>query len=831
MLSRPRLKSHLRVAAIPDEGVYVLSSAKQVLLRGRLYYLVVPLLNGSTTEEICERLSEHASPAEVFYTLGMLEKKGFLAETHETLSDENAAWWSMQQVDPGTAEKRLAQKSVTVCGLGVDVQPLCQLLQASGVQISHNDDAALAVAVVDHYLKQDLAIINRSALERGRCWLLAKPLGPQLWLGPLFQPGKTGCWQCLAERLQSHRAVEGYLHRKQTLNEPLMVESPGPASAVQLGWSLTANAITTWVARGELPDCEGKIRTFDQHSWNVSTHTLFKLPFCPECGDLKSDRVHSESVDDNGQTLHGLNSDGLHVNSQSHNGSSDHRNSVNRSGANAAKIKGHASTHKNGKTHVILPNENAAPTPQPEVHQRTLKLDPLILKSRTKGFDRDGGHRIIAPEATLERYGHHVSPITGAVSMLQRISPDGDQTMHVYLAGHNLARRHSSLKQLKSDLRNMSAGKGATDAQAKASGLCEGLERYSGVFRGDEPRFKARLQELDGAGIDVRDCLLFSERQYADRDTINARKSMYNFVPAPYDPQSEIDWTSVWSLTRQETRFLPSAFCYYDFPDPSSQRFCIACSNGCAAGNTLEEAILQGFFELVERDSVALWWYNRVSRPGVDLASFNEPYIPELQESLAKQDREMHVLDLTSDLEIPVFAAWSRSLRQGPEQILLGFGAHLDARIAMLRAVTEMIQMMSHLHRNPLEDGDVTLDVTDAETVHWLRTATIDNQPYLKPDPATSPRTAKDFLTTCNDDFVDDIADCRRRVERNGLEMLVLNQTRPEIGLPVAKVIVPGLRHFWARFGAGRLYDIPVQLGWRSSPIAEDELNPIPMFL
>jgi ribosomal protein S12 methylthiotransferase accessory factor len=49
--------------------------------------------------------------------------------------------------------------------------------------------------------------------------------------------------------------------------------------------------------------------------------------------------------------------------------------------------------------------------------------------------------------------------------------------------------------------------------------------------------------------------------------------------------------------------------------------------------------------------------------------------------------------------------------------------------------------------------------------------------------------------------------------------------------LPVVKVVVPGLRHFWARFGAGRLYDVPVQLGWRKSPLAETELNPIPMFL
>jgi ribosomal protein S12 methylthiotransferase accessory factor len=81
------------------------------------------------------------------------------------------------------------------------------------------------------------------------------------------------------------------------------------------------------------------------------------------------------------------------------------------------------------------------------------------------------------------------------------------------------------------------------------------------------------------------------------------------------------------------------------------------------------------------------------------------------------------------------------------------------------------------------------------------------------------------------DDVADDVRTCQELVERAGMEMLVLDQTRPEVGLPVAKVIVPGLRHFWARLAPGRLYDVPVRLGWLSRPLAEQDLNPIPMFL
>jgi oxazoline/thiazoline synthase len=71
----------------------------------------------------------------------------------------------------------------------------------------------------------------------------------------------------------------------------------------------------------------------------------------------------------------------------------------------------------------------------------------------------------------------------------------------------------------------------------------------------------------------------------------------------------------------------------------------------------------------------------------------------------------------------------------------------------------------------------------------------------------------------------------RHRLEALGMEVLVLDQTRPDIGLPVVKVIVPGMRHFWARLAPGRLFDVPVRLGRQSAPTEYADLNPYPMFL
>jgi ribosomal protein S12 methylthiotransferase accessory factor len=159
---------------------------------------------------------------------------------------------------------------------------------------------------------------------------------------------------------------------------------------------------------------------------------------------------------------------------------------------------------------------------------------------------------------------------------------------------------------------------------------------------------------------------------------------------------------------------------------------------------------------------------------------------------------------------------------------MFGFGAHLDPRIALLRAMTELNQMLAHLLDAP-PDGPPK-ELSEEDTLQWLMKAKLAEHAYLVPREGR-PRTLADHPPAWTDDLKEDVELCRARVEGLGLEMLVLDQTRPEVGLPVVKVIVPGLRHFWRRFGPGRLYDVPVKLGWLAAPLAEEQLNPVAMFL
>ena len=455
---------------------------------------------------------------------------------------------------------------------------------------------------------------------------------------------------------------------------------------------------------------------------------------------------------------------------------------------------------------------------------------PVRFGPSPKPVRNSGGFRSVTPEETVSRYRHLVSPISGVVTDLSSVTDERDPFLHVYFAGNNLALKTDNLRLLRSSLRSKSSGKGSTPKQAEASALCEALERYSGVFHGDEIRRRARLRDFpEGDALHPNEVQLYSDRQFDNAAEWNARRSRFNYVPTRLADDVEIDWSPVWSVTRQCHRYLPTSMLYFAAPLEDGVLHCGPDSNGCAAGNTLEEAVLQGFLELVERDAFACWWYNRLSLPELDLSSFDDPYVAEAEAYYATLSRDLWVLDITHDLGIPVFVAVSRRTDKEDEDILFAPGAHLDPQIAALRALCELNQYLGGV-RDARSDGEGYM-YDDPEFLWWCRNATLDEHSYLAPDRSVPARAKSGYRAPETEDLLEDVEFCRSAVERLGMEVLVLNQTRPDVGMPVARTIVPGMRHFWARHGPGRLYDVPVSLGWLERPTPEAGLNPVSVFI
>ena len=482
--------------------------------------------------------------------------------------------------------------------------------------------------------------------------------------------------------------------------------------------------------------------------------------------------------------------------------------------------------------HPVMRRPQCPACGDPALYRADRSPVPVRLRPSPKGVRNSGGVRSVSPQETLARYRHLIDPVSGVVTWLTRTTEEADPWLHVHWSGSNVALRTRTLSVLRLSLRTKSAGKGSTPVQSEASALCEALERYSGAFHGDEIRRRGRFADFVVAGepaaIDPNDVQLFSERQLDHAAEINAGGHPYNVVPARFDPAAEMDWSPVWSLTRERPRYLPTSMLYYGMSqEPREPSEFVADSNGCAAGNTMEEAILQGFFELVERDAFAVWWYNRLPLPGVDLDSFGDEYLASAGDYYRGLQREMWVLDATGDLGIPVFIAVSRRNDKKEEDIIYGAGAHTDPHIAALRAVCEMNQFLNWVQASGR--GGAGYQVDDPQCLWWWRNATLSEHRYLAPAADTAPRAGSDYPVPDTADAREDVEQCRARVEAKGMEFLVLDQTRPDIGMPVARVIVPGMRHYWERFAPGRLYDVPVEMGWRESPLREEDLNPAPV--
>ena len=454
---------------------------------------------------------------------------------------------------------------------------------------------------------------------------------------------------------------------------------------------------------------------------------------------------------------------------------------------------------------------------------------PLRLEASPKAHRNSGGARTVAPEVTLAKYRHLVSPVSGVVTWLRRTSDEADPWLHVHWAGSNPGLRSRSLSSLRRSLRSKSAGKGSTREQSRVSALCEAVERHSGALSGDEIRIRRRFVELAKGeeAVHPNEAQLFSNHQLDNAKSINAKGHPYNVVPPRLDPDAEIDWTPVWSLTQCRHRYLPTSMLYSMPAEERGPSDLVADSNGCAAGNTLEEAILQGFYELAERDAFAIWWYNRLRVSAVDLSSFDDGYLASAAHHYACYERDLWMLDVTSDIGIPAFVALSRRPDAESEDIIYGAGAHADPRIAALRAICELNQCLTWLPDPAKGAGRPTID--DPLALWWWKTARLADCSWLAPAAGEPLRKASRYPVVESTDTREDVEHCRALVEARGMEFLVLDQTRPDIGMPVARVIVPGMRHFWARFAPGRLYDVPVRMGRRKHPLAEAELNSAPV--
>jgi ribosomal protein S12 methylthiotransferase accessory factor len=436
---------------------------------------------------------------------------------------------------------------------------------------------------------------------------------------------------------------------------------------------------------------------------------------------------------------------------------------------------------------------------------------PVFINPSPVVYDLEGGVRNTDPLTTWNIYRHLVDPITGVVAHLGPYEGKNHPLRPVYYGTYFVHPPPAQVTEEERFTRN-SYGKGVTPMQARVSALCEAVERYSAMYQGDEPILRGTYDALAPAAVHPEVLCNFSDAQYADKSLATIACSR-QVVPPRYRNDQPIDWSPAWSLSRETKRLLPACYCYTNYPSPKEERVCLQNSNGHAAGNSIEEAILQGVFELVERDAAAVWWYNRLRFPMVSIESFYDTYFENVTKHYSGLGWDIWCLDITTDLNIPVVVAVARH-RQSKDYCV-GMGCHLSGKLAIQRALTEIHQVFDPLGEQPPV---------------WNESDIVDPR-FLVPDfdlPAVDADTLGGYRSASLSDY---IAHCLDTLAKAGLELIVQNQTRPDVGLCCIKTVVPGLRHMWRRLGPGRLYDVPVRMKWLETPLKEEALNPKPLLL
>jgi bacteriocin biosynthesis cyclodehydratase domain-containing protein len=460
-------------------------------------------------------------------------------------------------------------------------------------------------------------------------------------------------------------------------------------------------------------------------------------------------------------------------------------------GALVGRIRSFSWSTLEGELHCVSRHGNCASCRPDGSQSGHVQLRSVVVE-----WSPPGEVRTHSAQKLLEQRRALASPITGILDRLQRYDLAPESVICTYGAVHNIALPPKNMRAEVGLVQPMvCSGFGWTPEDAEVACLAEGIERYSIQFRGDERRVAARSSELGESAIHPNRVLLFSEDQYRSRDEWNQGHDQASAVPERFDPEEEIEWMRGWSLTSDCERFLPMAVASLRYRPPGKRWIGSATSTGCAGGACLEEATLHGLFELVERDALAIWWYNQIQLPAYDATALDDSRCRPACRQLGDQGWRVWVQEITTDLEIPVIVAIGTT----PEgQWIRGSGAHLHKATAVRRAVSELYQ----LSRAKSRSGPVP-------AYSRMESGSLDTG----------------SLTERKDDLKELVDVCCRKLKDCGHEVMAFDMTRPEIGFPVVRVVAPGLRPDAPRFAPGRLYDTPVRMGWLCEARAERGLT------
>ncbi|MCS7130380.1 MAG: YcaO-related McrA-glycine thioamidation protein, partial [Archaeoglobaceae archaeon] len=256
----------------------------------------------------------------------------------------------------------------------------------------------------------------------------------------------------------------------------------------------------------------------------------------------------------------------------------------------------------------------------------------------------------------------------------------------------------------------------------------------------------------------------------------------------PYNEDVVLRWILGYDLLQEEEILVPVSAVFHPYTPMGDLHLFRTNTNGLASGNTIEEAILHGLMEVIERDA---WSIAELCKNGGKVIETSSPIVQELIEKFKKAGIEIILRDLTSDLKIPVFSAVSDDVNlKDPALLTIGFGAHPEPEVACIRAILEVAQSRVVQIQGARED---TIKAEIMRRAGYERMKRINKHWFEKSETVELEKLPK-FST---DDLKEDIELTLDLLRKKGFERaIVVDLTRKELEVPTVRVIVPGLEVF-----------------------------------
>jgi thioglycine synthase len=350
-------------------------------------------------------------------------------------------------------------------------------------------------------------------------------------------------------------------------------------------------------------------------------------------------------------------------------------------------------------------------------------------------------------------------------------------------------------------------GKGPTKNHAKASAIMESIERFSSLQR----NYPNEL--IQG-----------SYKELSNNYNILKYDEVVEPISFSLDDTMIMDYCVGFDLLNEKNILVPAPLVIFKFlpKAPSLNPYSFYHTNGLASGNVMEEAICHALCEIVERDSISISEFvssafqfhilktienslfqnginvnhieskkfiddNRIY-PDVDLNDIDSKSTKKLLKRFENCQIPLIVKDITSDLGIPTFIASSVEwINHDYGYLVEGHGTHPDARIALIRSITEVSQSRAANIQGSRDDlRKMKYDMDDSDDKRSWQ--------FLKSSKKINFSNIKSFY---NEDILDDIKFILAKLKEKGLDKaIIVNLTNPKINIPVVRAIVPGLETF-----------------------------------